>query len=325
MILAATSGRTTGRPSAIRSTWPPSPRTCWDRPPAGGEPAAADPAAVAAGPQHRRSAVSDPRDGHVGVPAVYSFHMTLSYSRDPFSCFTTSMDLATFWDCHRRGFAHFAGVPADPVHVLPGPGGVIGDALASDRRSAKISFTGETATGASILRASADHIARVSLELGGKSAAVVFADADLAAAAADMPAGVFGNAGQDCCARSRILVERPVYDEFLEAFRAHTEAIVVGFDHGRDARIATDRRPTRHQHDRLPAAGHLDRARNHSLGDHVGTVILQDWRTVQPQSHSVGLRIHGKPLRQKRLPRRAPESVGLRPPNHTERSLRRIS
>ncbi len=121
-----------------------------------------------------------------------------------------------------------AGVPADHVHVLPGPGGVIGDALASDRRSAKISFTGETATGASILRASADHIARVSLELGGKSAAVVFADADLAAAAADMPAGVFGNAGQDCCARSRILVERPVYDEFLEAFRAHTEAIVVG-------------------------------------------------------------------------------------------------
>ena len=121
-----------------------------------------------------------------------------------------------------------AGVPGDQVHVLPGPGGVIGDALVSDHRTAKISFTGETTTGASILKASADHIARVSLELGGKSAAVVFADADVAAAAADTPMAVFGNAGQDCCARSRVLVERPVYDEFLEAFAATTQAIAIG-------------------------------------------------------------------------------------------------
>ena len=121
-----------------------------------------------------------------------------------------------------------AGVPADQVHVLPGPGGVIGDALVSDPRTAKISFTGETTTGASILKASADHIARVTLELGGKSAAIVFADADVEAAAADLPMSVFGNAGQDCCARSRILVERPVYDRFLEAFSARTDAIVVG-------------------------------------------------------------------------------------------------
>lgn len=121
-----------------------------------------------------------------------------------------------------------AGIPGDQVCVLPGPGGIIGDALVSDRRAAKISFTGETATGASILKASADHIARVSLELGGKSAAVVFADADVAAAAADTPMSVFANAGQDCCARSRILVERPVYDEFLEAFTAATDAIAIG-------------------------------------------------------------------------------------------------
>ena len=121
-----------------------------------------------------------------------------------------------------------AGVPADQVYVLPGPGGIIGDALVADHRTAKISFTGETTTGASILKASADHIARVSLELGGKSAAVVFADADVAAAAADTPMAVFGNAGQDCCARSRILVERPVYDQFLEAFTATTQAIVIG-------------------------------------------------------------------------------------------------
>ena len=121
-----------------------------------------------------------------------------------------------------------AGVPPDHVSVLPGPGGVVGNALVSDRRAAKISFTGETTTGASILKASADHIARVSLELGGKSASIVFADADVAAAAADAPMSVFGNAGQDCCARSRILVERPVYDQFVEVFGAATEAIVVG-------------------------------------------------------------------------------------------------
>lgn len=121
-----------------------------------------------------------------------------------------------------------AGVPLEQVSVLPGPGAVVGDALVADPRAAKISFTGETATGASILTASAPHIARVSLELGGKSAAVVFADADVAAAAADIPMSVFANAGQDCCARSRILVERPVYEEFLEAFCARTSAIAVG-------------------------------------------------------------------------------------------------
>lgn len=121
-----------------------------------------------------------------------------------------------------------AGVPPEAVHVLPGPGGLIGDALAADRRVAKVSFTGETATGSSILRASADNITRITLELGGKSAAVVFADADIEAAAAAMPAGVFDNAGQDCCARSRILVERSVYDDFVAAFAEATEAVEVG-------------------------------------------------------------------------------------------------
>lgn len=121
-----------------------------------------------------------------------------------------------------------AGVPADQVTVLPGPGRLVGDALVSDSRAAKISFTGETTTGASILRASADHIARVSLELGGKSAAIVFADADVEAAAADLPMAVFGNAGQDCCARSRILVERGAYDQFLELFCDRTAQLRVG-------------------------------------------------------------------------------------------------
>ncbi len=121
-----------------------------------------------------------------------------------------------------------AGVPPEQISVLPGPGGVIGDALVADPRAAKISFTGETTTGASILKSSADHIARVSLELGGKSAAVVFADADVDAAAEDTPMSVFANAGQDCCARSRVLVERPVYDQFLERFCATTSAIAIG-------------------------------------------------------------------------------------------------
>ena len=121
-----------------------------------------------------------------------------------------------------------AGVPPEQVTVLPGPGAVVGDALVADPRTAKISFTGETTTGASILKTSADHIARVSLELGGKSAAVVFADADIATAAAETTMAVFGNAGQDCCARSRILVERSAYDEFVEVFSARTAAIAIG-------------------------------------------------------------------------------------------------
>ena len=121
-----------------------------------------------------------------------------------------------------------AGVPAAAVHVLPGPGSLIGNALVADRRISKISFTGETVTGSSILRASADNITRITLELGGKSAAVIFADADLEKALDETPMAVFGNAGQDCCARSRILVERTVYDEFVAGFVARTDKIAVG-------------------------------------------------------------------------------------------------
>jgi acyl-CoA reductase-like NAD-dependent aldehyde dehydrogenase len=121
-----------------------------------------------------------------------------------------------------------AGVPEGCVSVVPGPGGVVGDALVSDPRVDKIGFTGETATGAAILRASSDNITRVSLELGGKSACVVFADADWERAAAETPMAVFANAGQDCCARSRIVVEDTIYDDFVAAFARATEAITVG-------------------------------------------------------------------------------------------------
>ena len=121
-----------------------------------------------------------------------------------------------------------AGVPPSAVHVLAGPGAVLGDLLVGDPRVAKVGFTGETATGAHILRQGSDTITRVSLELGGKSASVVFADCDIDQAAAASPMSVFANAGQDCCARSRILVERPAYDAFVAAFAAATDALVVG-------------------------------------------------------------------------------------------------
>ena len=121
-----------------------------------------------------------------------------------------------------------AGVPGPAVSVVPGPGGVVGDALVGDPRVAKISFTGETTTGARILRRSSDNITRVSLELGGKSACIVFDDADVVAAAAAAPMSVFDNTGQDCCARSRMLVQRGVYEQFLDAFTANTCALVVG-------------------------------------------------------------------------------------------------
>lgn len=121
-----------------------------------------------------------------------------------------------------------AGVPGECVSVLPGPGAHVGGALVADPRVNKIAFTGETTTGAEILRASADNITRVSLELGGKSASIVFADADLGRCIAESPMSVFGNAGQDCCARSRILVQRSVYDEFVAGFAAATDRIAVG-------------------------------------------------------------------------------------------------
>ncbi len=121
-----------------------------------------------------------------------------------------------------------AGVPASCVSVLPGPGSTLGATLVADPRVDKVSFTGDTSTGTSILTAAAANITRVSLELGGKSAAVVFADADIAAAAADIPISVFANAGQDCCARSRVLVQHSVMAEFTDAMVERTRALRVG-------------------------------------------------------------------------------------------------
>lgn len=121
-----------------------------------------------------------------------------------------------------------AGVPAEAVSVIPGPGRSLGDALVGDPRVSKISFTGETATGAHILQRSAPNISRVSLELGGKSASIVFADSDWQRSADETLMAVFGNAGQDCCARSRILIESKIYDDYVNRFAEATRSIKVG-------------------------------------------------------------------------------------------------
>ena len=121
-----------------------------------------------------------------------------------------------------------AGIPEGVLNVLVGKGSVVGRRLVEHDDVAKIGFTGSTEVGREIMRGAAGTIKRVTLELGGKSANVIFADADLDRAAGAAPYAVFDNAGQDCCARSRILVERSAYDRFAELFVDATRAIRVG-------------------------------------------------------------------------------------------------
>ena len=121
-----------------------------------------------------------------------------------------------------------AGIPEGVVNVVVGPGRVVGQRLVEHPDVAKIGFTGSTEVGRGVMAGAAQTIKRVTLELGGKSANVVFADADLERAAASAPGAVFGNAGQDCCARSRILVERSAYDRFLSLLEDATGAVRVG-------------------------------------------------------------------------------------------------
>ncbi len=123
--------------------------------------------------------------------------------------------------------AREAGIPEDVFQVLPGAGRVVGQRFVDHPDVAKIVFTGSTAVGKQVMAGCAQHVKPVTLELGGKSANVVFADADLEAAAAAAPYGVFDNAGQDCCARSRILVEASVYDRFMELFEVAVRGVVV--------------------------------------------------------------------------------------------------
>ena len=120
------------------------------------------------------------------------------------------------------------GLPEGTLSVVPGPGSTTASALIADPRVAKVSFTGSTEVGVRVMQTAAEHIARVSLELGGKSANVVFDDVDVATCVDGSLWSVFDNAGQDCCARSRMLVQRGAYEEFVERFAAKTDAIAVG-------------------------------------------------------------------------------------------------
>jgi acyl-CoA reductase-like NAD-dependent aldehyde dehydrogenase len=121
-----------------------------------------------------------------------------------------------------------AGLPKGVLNVVVGPGRTVGERLVEHPDVAKVAFTGSTEVGRRVGALAAQTIKRVTLELGGKSANVVFADADLEQAAAAAPGAVFGNAGQDCCARSRILVERSAVEPFLEAFERAVKALRVG-------------------------------------------------------------------------------------------------
>jgi acyl-CoA reductase-like NAD-dependent aldehyde dehydrogenase len=128
---------------------------------------------------------------------------------------------------HLADLALEAGLPEDVFQVLPGKGSVVGQRFVDSPDVAKIVFTGSTDVGREVMRGCAARIKPLTLELGGKSANVVFADADLDLAAATAPYAVFDNAGQDCCARSRILVERGAYDAFMARFEVAVQGVVV--------------------------------------------------------------------------------------------------
>jgi betaine-aldehyde dehydrogenase len=121
-----------------------------------------------------------------------------------------------------------AGIPAGVLNVVTGPGGTVGASIAAHPGIGKVAFTGETTTGQEIMRLASSNVKKISLELGGKSPNIVFADADLERFAKESPYSVFDNCGQDCCARSRILVERSAHDQVVEQFAEATRNVKVG-------------------------------------------------------------------------------------------------
>jgi acyl-CoA reductase-like NAD-dependent aldehyde dehydrogenase len=147
-----------------------------------------------------------------------------------------------------------AGIPEGVMNVVVGAGSVVGQSLVEHSEVAKIAFTGSTEVGTKIMEGAAGTIKRITLELGGKSANVVFDDADVEAAAASAPGAVFGNAGQDCCARSRILIQRSIFDRFTELMIDATNKFRVG-DPSDDA---TDMGPLVSQEHREKVASYVD-------------------------------------------------------------------
>jgi len=130
-----------------------------------------------------------------------------------------------------------AGLPPDLFQVLPGRGSVVGERFITHPDVRKLVFTGSTEVGTRVMAGAAAQVKRVTLELGGKSANIVFDDCDLQRAAATAPYGVFDNAGQDCCARSRILVQRSVFEKFMELLEPAVKGVVVGDPADRDTEM----------------------------------------------------------------------------------------
>jgi acyl-CoA reductase-like NAD-dependent aldehyde dehydrogenase len=149
-----------------------------------------------------------------------------------------------------------AGLPPGLFQVLPGQGSVVGERFVTNERVRKVVFTGSTAVGKRVMAGCAEQVKAVTLELGGKSANVVFADADLEKAAATAPYAVFENAGQDCCARSRILVQRSVYDRFLELLEPAVKGVRVGSPRDEDTEMGP-----------LVAEAHLEKVRSYVTDD----------------------------------------------------------
>jgi acyl-CoA reductase-like NAD-dependent aldehyde dehydrogenase len=192
-----------------------------------------------------------------------------------------------------------AGLPPDAISVLPGPGSTVGNALVTDPRVAKVSFTGSTAVGSQIMALAAQNITRISLELGGKSANVVFADADLDQAVERSVWAVFGNCGQDCCARSRLFVERPAYDEFVERVTKRAAELRIGDPLDEETEVGPmisegQRRTTldyialgQHEGARLVGGGGIPQVPGGDGGSYVEPTVLADvdnaWRVAQEE------------------------------------------
>ncbi len=157
-----------------------------------------------------------------------------------------------------------AGVPAGVLNVITGPGAIAGMALVRHPDVRKIAFTGETTTGMEIMKAAADSMTRISLELGGKSPNVIFADADLARAIPSAVSAVFANAGQDCCARSRIFIERSIYDRAVASLVQETRKLCTGDPLQEETQIGS-----------LISQSHRDRVRGYiKLGAEEGAEVL---------------------------------------------------
>ena len=172
--------------------------------------------------------------GVVAVIAPWNFPMTIaSWGFVPAlaagnAVLVKPAEITPLTTMHLAELGRDAGLPDGLFQVLPGKGSVVGERFISHPDVRKLVFTGSTEVGVKVMAGAAAQVKRVTLELGGKSANIVFDDCDLEKAAATAPYGVFDNAGQDCCARSRILVQRNVYDRFMELLEPAVKGVVVG-------------------------------------------------------------------------------------------------